>query len=553
MIQTDSGLNRSLSLLLQGLSGSDIPVQFMVDTEDVNPSVCMRPIINPQHVLLPVTLLNPGIEGLNVLARASIAHAAAHLLFSKPARDVTSLKPMGVAVASAIEDARVEYLLIKQLPGIKRWFCQAMLEQVEEPSVFSKMIARLSVGLLNEQAHTDDYWVNKARTLFFSAKSESGLEAYDAYRAIASILANDLGQMRIQFNAQAYVNPVRYRDDNSYLWNFSSQQSEPELSVDQTLTELIQPARAKNLADTQQNTEFDIQTFLYPELDYRSGIERPDWCTVLEYRHGQPGASRRADLSQYMTRKKLRTYKNNARVLSRQKLYRQQEGELLDMNAVVDSVALSRQGVMGDGHHYIGHALREKNVSLLLILDLSASVGNVIPGQTQTILELEKAAAMMLANYALGQGDRIAVHGFCSDRRTGIHYFRYLDFDQPFFSSGLQALEQAEHQYSTRMGAAIRHSANFFNDAQTDARAIILMTDGAPSDIDVFDPHYLVEDARAVVRQSIQKGIDVYGLVMDPTAVEQTIKIFGAARHRIVSRTQSLPMHLESLYRQIKA
>ena len=525
----------------------------MVADTSVSTSVCLRPIITAHNVLLPAPRFSPEIERLNVMQRASIAHAAAHLLYSTPARDVTRLKPMGVAVVSAIEDARVEYLLIKRLPGVRRWFCQAMQEKVDASSVFSAMITRLSYGLLNDQVQMDDYWVSKARNLFFSAMTASGLEDYDEYRTIASILANDLGQMRIQFNAQAYVNPVKYRDDNSYLWNFRSQQSEPELSIDHSQTQSMQTLHTEHSGDHLQNVKFEMQTYLYPELDYRSGIERSDWCTILEFRHGQHVASRGADLSQKITRKKLRSYKNNARALSRQKLFRQQEGDLLDMNAVVDNIALARQGVMGDGDHYIRHTLRKKSVSLLLILDLSASVGNLVPGQAQTILELEKAAAMMLADYALEQGDRIAVHGFCSDRRTGVHYYRYLDFDQPFSSTGLEALQNASHQFSTRMGAALRHSVNFFNDAQTDARAIILMTDGAPSDIDVFDPQYLVEDARAVVRQSIKKGIDVYGLVMDPTTVEQTKKIFGAARHRIVSRAQSLPLHLESLYRQIKA
>jgi Mg-chelatase subunit ChlD len=553
MMQNDSALSRSLSYLLRGLSGSDAAVQFMPDAENGHPAPGLRPIIQPQHVWLPSPLM-PGVhEDCTALERASIAHAAAHLLYSAPAREVTRLKPMGIAVVSAIEDARVEYLLMQRLPGVRRWFSQAMQQEVDTQDDFASMIASLSFGLLHAQAPMNDYWVNKARNLFFSVMNQGGLDDYDGYRAIASILANDLGQMRVQFNAQAYINPVKYRDDNSYLWNFSSQQSEPELSIESSGGQSASATLNETLDPAQQTIRFAMQTFLYPELDYRLGIERKDWCTVLEYRSASSAVLNRAKLSPHARRTKLRVYENNASALSREKLFRQQQGDLLDMNAVVDSVALARQGVMGDGDHYIRHGFRKKNISFLLILDLSASVGSVVNGHSQSILDLEKAAAMMLAQCAHEQGDRIAVHGFCSDQRKGIHYYRYLDFDQSFSSSGLQALEHAEPQYSTRMGAALRHGASFFSTGVTDAQVIIMMTDGVPSDIDVFDPEYLVEDARTVVHQSKKSGIDIYGLVMDSTAEEQTKKIFGSSHSRIVSNTQSLTMHLESLYRQIKA
>ncbi len=554
MMQTDSGLSRSLSFLLQGLCGAEIPVQFMAAPDNTNPEIGLRPIISAQSFLLPHSSSDFTSARSSALERASVAHAAAHLLYSTPAREVTRLKPMGVAVVSAIEDARVELLLIKRLPGIRRWFCQAIQEEMSaEHSAFSLLIAKLSYGLLNEHAQVDDYWVNKARDLFFTQAAQSGLEDYECFRAIASILANDLGQMRIQFNPQAYINPVSYRDDNSYLWNFSSQQSEHDLSINLPQSESMPRSLMENSGDIPPSVMVDIQTHHYPEWDYRSEIERKDWCTILEFKQNLPVTSRHEDVYRRNTQKHLRIYKQNTSALSREKLFRQQEGDLLDMNAIVDSVALARQGGLGDERHYIRHTLRQKSVSLLLMLDLSASVGNAIDDQSPSILELERRAAIMLADYAIVQGDRIAIHGFCSDKRSGVHYHRYLDFDRPFSMPGLHALQNAAPQYSTRMGAALRHGVQFFNGADTDARAIIMITDGAPSDIDVFDPQYLVEDARRVVMDAAKNRIDIYGLVLDPSAAQQTKKIFGSARHRIVTRAQSLSIYLESLYRQIRS
>ena len=72
----------------------------------------------------------------------------------------------------------------------------------------------------------DNHWVNKARDLF---EAQPDLDDAAAFRRLASVLANDLGQMRVRFNPQQHAVPVPYRDDNSYLWDHGeSAQPPPE-------------------------------------------------------------------------------------------------------------------------------------------------------------------------------------------------------------------------------------------------------------------------------------------------------------------------------------
>ena len=60
-------------------------------------------------------------------------------------------------------------------------------------------------------------------------------------------------------------------------------------------------------------------------------------------------------------------------------------------------------------------------------------------------------------------------------------------------------LSTAPGRHSTRMGAALRHATAHLAHEASDLKAILLLTDGAPSDIDVHEPRYLVEDARHAV------------------------------------------------------
>ena len=82
----------------------------------------LRPVITPSHLLLPEGYTSLDAADRSALYRAAVAHAVAHLRFSPCAQSVGTLKPLAVAVVSAIEDARVEQRLAVELPGVRRWF-----------------------------------------------------------------------------------------------------------------------------------------------------------------------------------------------------------------------------------------------------------------------------------------------------------------------------------------------------------------------------------------------------------------------------------------------
>ncbi len=77
---------------------------------------------------------------------------------------------------------------------------------------------------------------------------------------------------------------------------------------------------------------------------------------------------------------------------------------------------------------------------------------------------------------------------------------------------------------------------------------VLVMTDGEPSDIDVAHPRELVEDARRVVRQLRQNGVDVFGIVMDPDGVGSAPTIFGRHNTMYVRRLEELPEKLAGVY-----
>ena len=82
-----------------------------------------RPGFDGMVVRLPASF--PGFSAADAerLYRAAVAHIAAHLKFSRERFPLGGLKPMQVALVSLIEDARVERLAMRELPGLARLSC----------------------------------------------------------------------------------------------------------------------------------------------------------------------------------------------------------------------------------------------------------------------------------------------------------------------------------------------------------------------------------------------------------------------------------------------
>jgi nitric oxide reductase activation protein len=58
----------------------------------------------------------------------------------------------------------------------------------------------------------------------------------------------------------------------------------------------------------------------------------------------------------------------------------------------------------------------------------------------------------------------------------------------------------------------------------------LLLTDGRPHDVDVHDPHYMVEDARQAVREAARRGVLMQCVSLDAAAWKPLQRVFGPGR-----------------------
>jgi nitric oxide reductase NorD protein len=473
------------------------------------------------------------------LYRAAAAHAAAHLQFSPQARVAGNRQPMLIAVMSLIEDARVERLLAQRYPGVSAlWGLFHVATRTSAGFDFAGLAARLTHALHDPDYVDSNAWVMKGRQLFEGAAHD--LHDVTAFDKVARLLAIDIEKMRLAFKASAYrVEPI-YRDDNSLLWNFN-----PPATVDETETVVREKFELKPLElndEQMQNlrrVEVDQRRRThYPEWDCKLEAVREDWATVIETEPAAELGIKRNSVRP-ISRAGIR-FKGLERIPDRSlRLIRLEEGDELDLNAAVDSMVSRRSRAVPDSRIFRRHGRRRRSTAIVLLMDLSASTERFVPGSFTSVLDVEKRAATLVAESLDASRDRVAVHGFSSNGRQEVNYVCIKDFDEPFGLDQKRRLHRQEGRLSTRMGAALRHASLALGREEADHKVILLLTDGEPSDIDVFEQDYLVEDTRHAVTTATAQGIKTFCLTLDRHADGYVRRIFGMRNYVIADKADA--------------
>jgi uncharacterized protein YegL len=507
-----------------------------------------------------------GVQGdaACTLYRAAAAHAQAHLLFGGSRFPVGSLKPLQIALVTLIEDARIELLAMRQLPGLHKLWSRYHVAVAAGVATAPTLLARLARALFDRAYEDDDSFVARGRSMF-----EARLPRLDdpaISREIGMLLGNDLGQMRVQFNAKTYVVEPVYRDDGLGLWDFG----EDAPSSGETLDLAVDAARVEQRDDPDQTSlhpdvvendgklgrarpvapdQRGIVVAKYPEWDRSHGVERPEWTTVREVlaRPGDPRVVEEALERADVLRNRIRRLVRGVRVGRTIRLKRQLDGHDLDVDAMLEAGIALRMRQEPDPRVFRTTSSKHRDLAVLLLLDISASTRDRLASGV-SVLEVERLAVAVLAEAMSALGDPFSMLAFASNGRDDVEMTTVKAFNEPYDRACVGRLAALSSGLSTRVGTALRHAGEVISHARSFRKLVIVLTDGEPSDIDVADPLDLVEDARRAAVGLRARGIDGFGVVLGSNAMNFANRIFGRGNTMLVPRVEDLPSRLSELY-----
>ena len=552
-----------LKTLVRALWKLDLATQI-VGNDGEDGSKLMRTRLAAGQLLVPSAFADLAEDEAPAFFEAAITHAAAHLRFTRERFAAGSLKPTQIALTVLLEDARVERLAAADYPGLERLWRRFHTIPASRVQTVASLFARLSRALVDPAFHDDDRWVRKGRALFEDAFAASP-DRQTIARDIANVLGHDLGQLRIPFDGKSYRVEPAYRDDGLGL--FDLEDSQPEAGDPLELT--VEGARVKQVetgvtADAQppdagierarpasagSNDEARILG-LYPEWDHRLRTEYRDHVRVRD----RPPAI--CDDDGWLTNdiaanaplvRRIDALLRRTRIDRPVRLKRQLDGEEIDIEAAQEALVSRRIGEMPDPRIHMIKRRRGRDLSLMLILDASASTGDLASPGGRTILQTAALSVGLLGRALADLGDPFCVLAFASDGRNDVKVTTVKTFEETE-AAMLDRLAGLEPGYSTRLGAAIRHGARQLGGRSSHRKVLIVVTDGEPSDVDVEDPDYLLEDARHAVARARSKGLDIFCVALGPQAGAAGSRIFGKRNTLAVERIDELPRHLAALY-----
>ncbi|MDD5366378.1 MAG: VWA domain-containing protein [Gallionellaceae bacterium] len=473
--------------------------------------------------------------------RATLAHMVGHRRWTE-ALIADNWSPFQRMAVEFFEDCRIETLLSREYPGLKRVFLALHPKPVEgacdeeTTSCLRYRMAMLSRALLDPAHGYADADLLEYVRRFNELMAEGTSNTAD----IATLALSYVTRTRRQSDQLAKVHfadtVVDYRDDNRQMWRFIEESDDEEMFE-----------KEKKRTDSEEIKGLPPRH--YPEWDYRSQTYRPDWASVYEALHpkGNPADIDKLLLKHGALAKRLKRILDLLKPQDKVRIRYQEEGSELDLDVALRSLIDFKGGATPDPRINMSHRTDGRDISVMLLLDLSESLNEKAAGSDQTILELSQEAVSLLAWAVEQLGDPFAIAGFHSNTRHDVRYLHVKGYGERWGDDAKARLAAMQAGWSTRMGAAMRHAAHYLEARPADKKLMLILTDGQPSDVDVQDEQLLIEDTRQAVKELDQKGIFTYCISLDPKADEYVSTIFGR-QYTVIDNIQRLPERLPELF-----
>jgi len=528
----------------------------------------------------------PGLE----LYRATAAHMASHLCYSTSAISAEELSPAQMFFIGFFEDARVEYKATKDFPGLKKLWIKLLKaaddnDEPEHPTLL--VLEHIALMLLDKSITIDDKEISSIVERFHNEiEAQQDNNQYSWHMGVELF---NLFSKRKEVPSLRILERIRipYRDDNRFVWEFeefnwdqgieyvaaSQMQVRKTVSVIEMANEVdcelagddaqeiwICPTVMRPYEDdlTDEQVSFNdmwgkepvSDPFHYQEWDYQIQLHRPDWTTLHERRQpkGNPEDIEKILLEYRPIAHRIKQIIDLLTPEGVQRVRNMEDGDEIDINAAVDAMISIRMGEQPNPRITMRNVLKSRDLSVVVLMDLSESTNEVVQGSDKTVLQLTREAATLVSTAINGIGDPFAVHGFASDGRHDVQYYRFKDFNQHFDDEAKSRLAGMQGGLSTRMGTAMRHAGHHLLKQPERRKLLLIVTDGEPADIDERDPQHLRHDTKKAVEELYSKGVLTYCLTLDPNADNYVKRIFGANNYTVVDNVERLPEQLPVLF-----
>ncbi|ENO89958.1 nitric oxide reductase activation protein NorD [Thauera linaloolentis] len=289
-----------------------------------------------------------------------------------------------------------------------------------------------------------------------------------------------------------------------------------------------------------------------PEWDYRKQLLREDHVRLQEFT-ASPHDPRAAPtpLPAHLRRTARHLHRQFAALQpGRRWLKGRIDGSELDLDAVVRAATDRAIGQHPSDQLYLSLEKRERDLACLALADLSLSTDAWISSEAR-VIDVIRDSLLLFGEALSATGDGFALCGFSSVKRSNVRFHRLKDFSQRFDDAARGRIMAIKPGYYTRLGAAIRHATSVLEKQAAARRVLLILSDGKPNDLDLYDGRYGIEDTRVAVIEARGRGIVPFCVTIDREGASYLPHLFGPGGYAVIREPDELPARLPMFYAQL--
>lgn len=290
---------------------------------------------------------------------------------------------------------------------------------------------------------------------------------------------------------------------------------------------------------------------VYPEWDYRvdayheaRATVRPQVPSLGDGRWAETVLRRHAAEAQQIRRRFERLRPQRVRQ------GRQADGPDIDLSAYVTGYADLLAGCAPDGRLYETTRPARRDIAIMLLVDVSGSTDSWV-GDTRRIIDVEKEALLLVCEALDALGDRYSIVAFSGESAGAVAAYPVKEFAEHNSATVRRRIAALEPDRYTRTGAAIRHATAALSREKAQHRLLLILSDGKPNDIDLYEGRYGIEDTRQAVAEARLQGLHPFCITVDREAPVYIARIFGAGAYAVLRHARTLPLVLIEVVRRL--
>ena len=227
---------------------------------------------------------------------------------------------------------------------------------------------------------------------------------------------------------------------------------------------------------------------------------------------------------------------------------RQATGPVLDMEACINFATARQRGeANAQPALWRQQSPQQRDLACLVLADLSLSTEAYADNEHQ-VIDVVRDSLELLGEALDAGDDSFAMYGFSSRRRDHVRYSLIKNFAEPWGAPIHGRIQALRPGYYTRMGAAIRQATEILKEQPAEQRLLLLLTDGKPNDLDLYEGRYGMEDTRHALLEARRAGLEPFCVTIDQEAADYLPYLFGPQRFHLLQKAADLPSLLPQLY-----